>query len=208
MTLLMRYAMSNTTSKGYMKKNTALYIALAIILASSVVYAATSSKPATPPIEVAEPSTKNCLADDCLAVENLEYPVDGLSDAAKQALNEAIEDEYHALSFYEVVISKFGSVRPFSMIKGAEQQHIAALKAIFDKYGLQVPENTWPERLSAPVSLQQACQAGVDAEIANAQLYKEKLLPAVMPYDDITSVFTTLMNASEQKHLPAFERCN
>jgi len=56
--------------------------------------------------------------------------------------------------------------------------------------------------------LQEACQIGVDAEIANAALYRDELLPAVTAYEDITLVFENLMNASQQKHLPAFEKCN
>ena len=58
------------------------------------------------------------------------------------------------------------------------------------------------------MTLTAACQTGVDAEIANADLYKNILLPIVTNYPDITAVFTNLMNASEEKHLPAFEKCN
>jgi hypothetical protein len=150
----------------------------------------------------------NCLADDCLQVEDLEFPAGELPIEARQALDEAINDEYKALSTYEAVIAKFGNVRPFSMIKGAEEQHIASLKTVYDKYGLKAPANTWINKVSAPATLQNACQIGVDAEIANASLYKDKLLPMVIEHEDIVSVFTNLMNASQQKHLPAFEKCN
>jgi hypothetical protein len=156
----------------------------------------------------AQPSRENCLTDDCLLVEDLEYPVGNLPAKVQKALDEAINDEYKALSTYEAVIAKFGTIRPFSMIKGAEQQHIALLKALYDKYDLVVPENTWPSKVSAPATLQEACQIGVDAEIANAALYKEDLLPAVKEYEDITVVFENLMDASKLKHLPAFDRCN
>jgi len=86
------------------------------------------------------------LADYCLLVDDLDYPVKELSKEAKEALNEAINDEYKALSTYEAAIDKFGAVRPFSMIKGAEEQHIASLKAVYDKYGLTVPKNTWAKQ--------------------------------------------------------------
>jgi hypothetical protein len=131
-----------------------------------------------------------------------------LPNSVKVALEDAIEDEYKALSFYEAVIKKFGQVRPFSMIKGAEEQHIASLKNLFDKYGLVAPVNNWPGKISVAGTLQQACQAGVEAEIANADLYGKELLPAVSSYEDITIVFNSLMNASRQKHLPAFDKCN
>lgn len=149
----------------------------------------------------------NCLADDCLLVDGVEYPVSVLPDNVTQAIHKAIMDEYKALSTYEAVIDKFGSVRPFSMIKDAEEQHIASLKAIYDKYGVSVPENTVIGTISAPATLQEACQVGVDAEIANAALYQNELLPEVKDYTDITMVFENLMNASQLKHLPAFERC-
>lgn len=154
-----------------------------------------------------QPNRNNCLADDCLLVDDLEYPAGQLPTSVQQALDEAINDEYKALSTYQAVITKFGTVRPFSMIKGAEEQHIASLKAIYDKYGLEAPTNTYSVD-DLPETLQQSCQIGVDAEIANAALYKEELLPAVIDYQDITAVFTSLMNASLQKHLPAFEKCN
>jgi hypothetical protein len=150
----------------------------------------------------------NCLADECLLVEGLEYPIGSLPRDVQIALDEALNDEYKALATYEAVIDKFGSVRPFSMIKGAEEQHIASLKAIYDKYGLKIPENTWLGQIAAPDTLSAACQLGVEAEIANASLYEDDLLPVVTDYEDITVVFESLMMASVDKHLPAFENCN
>lgn len=158
--------------------------------------------------QVSQLNKGNCLADDCLLVEDLEYPVGELSLQIQEALDEAIEDEYKALATYEAVVVKFGAARPFSMIMGAEEQHIASLKAIYDKYGLEAPGSTLIGSVSVPATLQEACQVGVDAEIANAALYQEELLPVVKEYEDITIVFENLMNASEQKHLPAFEKCN
>lgn len=150
----------------------------------------------------------NCLADECLYVDELEYPVGELTDQAKTALASALDDEYKAYSTYNAVIKTLGSSRPFSMIIRAEESHISALKALYDKYGLDVPENPYLGNISSPTSYQEACQAGVDAEIANAELYENELLPAVSEYEDLTGVFTNLMNASQNKHLPAFDSCN
>ena len=150
----------------------------------------------------------NCLADDCLTVDNLDYPVGDLSQQPKEALIEAINDEYKAHALYEKTIEKFGFVRPFSMIIRAEEQHISSLKSLFDKYGLEIPKDNWTNKVSVEKTIQQACQTGVDAEIANAKLYQDKLLPMVSDYEDIKLVFTNLMNASQEKHLVAFERCN
>lgn len=152
-------------------------------------------------------TTRNCVADECLQVENLEYPAATLSEEVTTSLKKALDDEYKAQATYDTVISKFGNVRPFIMIVRAEEQHIAALKSLFDKYGISIPENPYVN-VSIPETVKQACQTGVDAEIENVRLYREDLLPTVSGYQDITAVFTNLMNASETKHLPAFERCN
>jgi hypothetical protein len=149
----------------------------------------------------------NCLADDCLALEGFDYPAGELSSEVIDALGKAIQDEYHARDFYNAVMTTFGSVRPFSMIVRAEEMHISSLEAIYDKYGLDIPADA-NETTAAPATLQEACQIGVDAEIANADLYKNELIPAAEGYEDIIGVFTNLMNASQYKHLPAFERCN
>lgn len=151
---------------------------------------------------------QNCLQDDCLLFEDMEYPAGELSEEIVEALNLAIEDEYKARTTYEKVIEKFGNTKPFIMIVRAEENHISSLKAIYDKYSVTIPENEWSDKISAPDTLQEACAIGVAAEIENARLYNEELLPIVKEYPDVEGVFTNLMNASQQKHLPAFERCD
>jgi len=153
-------------------------------------------------------SRGNCLSEECLAVSDLEYPVAELPNSVVAALNKALDDEYKAYSTYDVVIDKFGSIRPFIMIIRAEEQHISSLKSIYDKYGLVIPENPYVGQLSAPNTLNEACAIGVQAEIDNAALYREDLLPVVKDYEDITLVFNSLMDASQTKHLPSFERCS
>lgn len=151
---------------------------------------------------------QNCLQDDCLLFEDMDYPAGELSEEIEKALKLAIEDEYKARTTYEKVIEKFGDIKPFIMIVRAEESHISSLKAVYDKYGVGIPENEWSNKISAPDTLQEACAIGVAAEIENARLYSEELLPTVKEYPDIEGVFTNLMNASQQKHLPAFERCD
>lgn len=152
------------------------------------------------------PTEQNCISEDCLKIENLEYPVGELPDSAVQALGSAIDDEYKARATYEAVINKLGSVRPFSMIIRAEEQHISSLKAIYDKYGLDIPSDPYTN-VEIASTKSENCSVGVQAEIDNAALYRDSLLPAVEEYPDIASVFTQLMNASQDNHLPAFERC-
>ena len=128
-------------------------------------------------------------------------------DAAEvTALIAAINEEYGALNTYQAAISQFGSITPFSQIARSEQQHVNALARLFTRYGLEVPAN--PGLTAAPTweSVADACQTGVDAEIADAALYDE-LKPSV-DNADILHVFSNLQAASLQSHLPAFEACN
>lgn len=131
--------------------------------------------------------------------------MDALTAAEIRALQEALDDEYRAWATYDQVIRDFGEVRPFSNIREAEARHIEAVRSLFIRYGLPVPENSWPGRVERYTSVQAACAAGVAAEIANGEMY-ERLLQATRR-DDILTVLRNLQAASQQRHLPAFRRC-
>jgi hypothetical protein len=128
-----------------------------------------------------------------------------LSVGEKDALNQAILEEYGALNLYQSVIAQFGNVYPFSQIAAAEQQHIAALTRQAIKYGVAVPANPGLSSVPSFTSVSDACQAGVTAEIADAALYDE-LKPEVT-HTDILQVFNNLQSASLNSHLPAFQTC-
>jgi hypothetical protein len=134
-----------------------------------------------------------------------------LTPDAEAALGSALQDERHAEAFYATVIAKFGEARPFSKIIKAEQQHEAMLIGLYETYGIAVPENGYVtgvlEAPAAPETLVDACRIGVEAEIANRDLYAGNILPTVAAYPDITQVMQRLRDASEENHLPAFERC-
>jgi hypothetical protein len=118
----------------------------------------------------------------------------------------ALQDEYMAWSFYEQVIAEFGAVRPFTSIQRAEENHMAALVALFDRYELEVPVNESATSVGSGLeSVAQACQLGVQAEEDNAALYDELL--AMVDNADLIRVFTALQAASQTKHLPALEPC-
>ncbi len=121
------------------------------------------------------------------------------------ALITAIYDEYNARDTYQNVLNKFGQVRPFSSIVKAEEQHIQALVPLFSTYGLAVPAAPGGG-LAAPASVAAACSIGVQAEIANGQLYDD-LMDGVSDYPDVQAVFRKLKAATMDKHLPAFQRC-
>ena len=135
----------------------------------------------------------------------------GLTTAQRAAVLIALDDEYKAWTFYEVVMAKFGQVKPFSTIQQAETQHIAALSEVLSAKGYDVPQNPYMngemDKPVAPDSLAEACAIGVEAEIANAALYDEQVLPVVEGQAELTRVFTSLRDASENNHLPAFQRC-
>jgi len=134
-----------------------------------------------------------------------------LPDAAKTAVLRALEDEYHAEAVYAATLTAFGDVRPFSNIIKAERKHQAALLGLLETYGIAAPANgylTGEKPLDTlPATLQEMCEIGVAAEIENARLYDEDLLPAVADHPDIIAVFTNLRDASVNNHLPAFQRC-
>ena len=147
-----------------------------------------------------------CVADGCLAVADLQYPAGDLPRSVQDALAAALADEYKARATYEAIIGQYGAVRPFSMIIRAEEMHISSFKALFDKYGIAVPADA-TGAIQVPPSIAAACAAGVAAKTANAALYDTQLIPAASAYPDIISVFTNLRDASQTRHLPAFERC-
>lgn len=128
-----------------------------------------------------------------------------LSEAEAAALLRAIEEEYGARALYESVLAAFGDVEPFTGIAASEAQHAAALVRQAQKYGLEVPEYAGPAAAPTFATLEEACQAGVAAEIADAALYDE--LSSAVTHADILRVFENLKNASLNNHLPAFEAC-
>lgn len=118
-----------------------------------------------------------------------------LSEAEIHALNEALDDEYRAWATYDQVIADFGDVRPFTNIRAAEARHIQALCSLFGHYRLPVPGNPWNlETVTRYASLQEACEAGVVAEIANGEMY-DRLLK-VIQHPDIVAVLRNLQGAS------------
>ena len=128
-----------------------------------------------------------------------------LSDVEIAAMTDGWMDEQHAYAVYGAVIDQFGAVAPFVNIQRSEAQHIAAWELLFDRYGVTLP--AVPE-FEVPTfdSLSDACQAAADAEIANFELY-DSMLATLSDYPDMVQVVTTLRNASEFNHLPAFQSC-
>jgi hypothetical protein len=68
-----------------------------------------------------------------------------------------------------------------------------------------VPRDPWPSRVSAPASLEAACEAALEEERENGALYG-RLLQAAAGRANVEQTFRRLLAASQENHLPAFER--
>jgi len=121
-------------------------------------------------------------------------------------LTEALDDEYKARASYQLILNKFGDVRPFSNIVESENRHIGALSVLFQKYGIAIPDDSWETKVEAPASRLAACESGVEAEIENAAMYY-RLIKLAEAYPDVQAVLRQLQRASQENHLPAFQRC-
>ena len=129
-----------------------------------------------------------------------------LSDAVLDAMNDGIQDEYHAELTYMKVIEKFGEVQPFSNIVSAEERHSEAIARLFVNYDLPVPPSLWNlDNVPEFATLTDACAGGVAAELDNIALYDD-LLTRDLP-QDVRNVFTNIRAASLENHLPAFQAC-
>jgi hypothetical protein len=130
---------------------------------------------------------------------------DALTAQETEDLLEVLDDEYHAHATYTQILDDFGDVLPFANIRDAEARHIEALLALLRNHGVPVPPNTWPGRVPRYSSVQEACTAGVSAEIDNAAMYDRVLARTTRP--DLAAVYQNLQRASRENHLPAFQRC-
>lgn len=128
-----------------------------------------------------------------------------LDELERRALHEALDDEYRAWATYAQVVRDLGPERPFVNIVEAEARHVAALRSLFERYSLELPDNPWPGRVPRFANAREACAAGIKEEIDNAALY-DRLLQSTHR-EDILTVFRNLQRASQERHLPAFRRC-
>ena len=126
------------------------------------------------------------------------------SDA--EALSTALDDEYKAEAMYAAVLEVFPGARPFANIIEAEKRHSGFVKTEMDRLGIRYETNNpYDGKLEAPATLLAACEAGVKAELENIALY-DRLLPTVSDAQ-VRTVLERLQAASQDRHLPAFERC-
>ena len=128
-----------------------------------------------------------------------------LPKASMEALHLVLEDERRAEALYAAILLKQGEDRPFSNIIEAERRHQCALENLFEAHGLPGPPNPWKDRkVEAPRTFLAACEAGITAEIENVALY-DRVMKTVIE-GDLIEVFERLRWASQERHLPAFQR--
>jgi hypothetical protein len=128
-----------------------------------------------------------------------------LNDTEVNALSETLDDEYKSFETYSQVILDFGEVRPFINIVDAEARHASSLLRLFEKYGVSPPANRWKGNTPRFSDIHTACTASVEGEIENVALYDKALKSTRRP--DILAVYNALRSASQDRHLPAFQRC-
>jgi len=85
----------------------------------------------------------------------------------------------------------------------AEETHINSLKSLYTTRNLAVPVDNSGQYLVKPATIKDSLSLGVDAEIANINMYKNFLNTPNLP-DDVKIVFTQL-KASSENHLSVFE---
>jgi hypothetical protein len=129
----------------------------------------------------------------------------GTATDLDEVLLRALTQEHQAKATYDTIVTALGDVPPFSAVAPAQAQHIAELEGVARPHGVDLAGIT-PTASPTPATLAEACQAGVASEEATVALYSE-LLPQVAAYPDVEYVFTNLRSASQDNHLPAFERC-
>ncbi|MDD3187377.1 MAG: DUF2202 domain-containing protein [Bacilli bacterium] len=132
---------------------------------------------------------KGALEDDDLTIMDM--------------LTYAVQDEYLAHGEYEEIINLYGSVKPYSNIVLSEETHLSYLKEVYKAYDLNFPADESDSHLVIPISLLEAAETGVQAEIDNIAMYN-KFLKYDLP-QNVLDVFTALRDASEN-HLKAFQK--
>jgi hypothetical protein len=136
-------------------------------------------------------------------------PETGIQPATTEvlsAMENAIQDEYHAEATYSRILTDLGNAWPFTNIVRAERRHIEAAAGLFTNRGLEVPASRWNlDNVDRFDSIGEACIAAAQAERDNVRLY-DTFLQMELP-TDVRNVFTNNRAASLEAHLPAFEAC-
>lgn len=186
-----------------------------IVLIATFIFSACWAKTASPPFttneKVNSTSTATQGAENKMPACKIcdfdfkKYKGD-LTEPEIEGLLLALNDEYLAWATYDRINKDFKDSRPFTNIQKAEARHIERLKEIFETYQMAFPANKWIGKTERYKGVEEACKAGIEAEVANHELYT-KIFDSTKR-EDILLVYKNLQRASKENHLPAFRRCS
>ena len=128
-----------------------------------------------------------------------------LDDASRTALLKAIDNEREGIRFYDAVIAKHGSVRPFAQIVEAEKRHETELLNVAKRFALQVPDGAATKTPSVPGTVKDSCEAAAKWERDTTALLNQLSNDVKRP--GIKNTLVRLGTLGKDRHLPAFERC-
>ncbi|NMD38742.1 MAG: DUF2202 domain-containing protein, partial [Christensenellaceae bacterium] len=118
-------------------------------------------------------------------------------------LQYAYQDELNAQALYNAFIEKFGSSRPTSNIVVAEGRHAEAIKTVYNKLNIAVPELKAAE-VTVADTIAEAYKQEIQAEIDNIAMYEKFLAQGNLP-EEVKTLFEYLKAGSEN-HLNSYER--
>ncbi len=154
----------------------------------------TASCPSTPPC--GEACCGICTAPPGAAT--------AVNPTTADALREVLADERRAEAFYNAVIAKHGTVRPFANIVHAEARHASVVTSLMERHGVPVPTAAPTDIPAVPATLAECNRLAAQLERENIAMYDRLLASVSEP--DIKTAFENLQRVSKANHLPAFER--
>jgi hypothetical protein len=124
---------------------------------------------------------------------------------SQKTLDRALDDERHAIAFYEAVMARFGERPPFARIVHTERRHAEMLLEQYTRLGLEPPPDRWRSHaFRLPDTFAEVCDAAEISEVLNAGLYDE--LIAQVSDATVRQMFERLRAASRERHARAFRR--
>ncbi len=144
-------------------------------------------------------------------------PMGTLTAAQKTELAAMAEEEKVAHDLYVALAATFPELRQFSNIARAELQHLTAVRAMLDRYGIADPtavqaagsfttpafQSLYNGLLASATTSATALAAGIAVETADIADLKAAMVGLTAP--DVLQVYTSLLRGSE-RHLAAFSR--
>lgn len=111
-----------------------------------------------------------------------------------QAIRIALYEEFAARSFDARVVEAFGPRAPFPELVRADEQRIAALSGLCQRFGIPRPLDPFPQETRLEPSWLATCARAVAGRIATAQRYGALLARVAEP--EVRNVFLQLQSTS------------